>query len=367
MIMLDWDKEHIFEDMCNEMAGKLKEDGLPIVAWGDTTEEMFVPFFERYGLSIDNICDKDNGKQNIVRNLGGGDKRIISPSEVDGLYKEYNAVILVPYPERIKAELNSFRNKPKRVFYIDIAKLHLHPMLFHRPNRKNFMEKMEKLAPVEGFLEDSKSKQILQNVLNYWISGERYYVRDYAEMQDKQYLDTMEFHGEEIFLNIGACDGRYSERFRKMVGTYQKIYNFECDPNNFQKMKENLAGYRDCYFSRKGIWDKHDKLKFNADGNAGSCIREEGNIEIEVDSIDNMFKNVPITFIKADIEGAEYRLLDGAQNTIKEYKPKLAICCYHQMEDLIEIPLKIKEINPNYKIKIRHYTDTLTETVCYAY
>ncbi len=72
MIMLDWDKEHIFEDMCNEMAGKLKEDGLPIVAWGDTTEEMFVPFFERYGLSIDNICDKDNGKQNIVRNLGGG-------------------------------------------------------------------------------------------------------------------------------------------------------------------------------------------------------------------------------------------------------------------------------------------------------
>lgn len=68
-----------------------------------------------------------------------------------------------------------------------------------------------------------------------------------------------------------------------------------------------------------------------------------------------------------DIEGAEYRLLDGANNTIKKYKPKLAVYCYYQMDDLIEIPLKIKEINLEYKIKIRHYTDTLTETVCYAY
>lgn len=365
MITLDWKNEDHFDDMCKDMAAELRKDGLPIVVWGDMTEESFMPFFNEMNLVIDNLCDI----KQVVRKIGkdGEEKKSIHPEEIDQLYTEYNAVILVPYPRTIEKEISAFKHKPRRIFYLDVAKLHLHPVLFRRPDRDNVAKLQKKLVQVEDILEDNESKSVLQNVLNYWISGEYSLVKQYSELQHKQYLDTVPFGKNEIFLNIGACDGRYTKRFIDLAGEYQAIYNFECDPVNFEKMKKNLCNYNNCFFEKKAIWNTCEKLKFNAVGNAGSYIGEDVATEIEADSIDHMFRDVPVSFIKADIEGAEYRLLEGAKNTIKKYRPSLAICCYHQMEDLIELPLKMKELNSDYKIKIRHYTDTLTETVCYAY
>ncbi len=67
-----------------------------------------------------------------------------------------------------------------------------------------------------------------------------------------------------------------------------------------------------------------------------------------------------------DIEGSELKALEGATETIRKYKPKLAICVYHKPEDIIEIPKKILELNPNYKLWLRHYSYVDTETVLYA-
>ncbi len=55
-----------------------------------------------------------------------------------------------------------------------------------------------------------------------------------------------------------------------------------------------------------------------------------------------------------DVEGSEYEAILGGINTIKKYKPKLMISLYHRNEDIFKIPLLIKELNPNYKLFIRH-------------
>ena len=61
-----------------------------------------MPFFEKAGLIIDNLCDK----RKVERKIGkDGRKKIsIHPDEVDELYTNhnYNEVILDPYPKRIK-------------------------------------------------------------------------------------------------------------------------------------------------------------------------------------------------------------------------------------------------------------------------
>lgn len=62
-----------------------------------------------------------------------------------------------------------------------------------------------------------------------------------------------------------------------------------------------------------------------------------------------------IDFIKADIEGSERNFLDGAKQTIKKHKPKLAICIYHLPDDPEVIENKIREFVPEYKI---HKTKT---------
>ena len=73
-----------------------------------------------------------------------------------------------------------------------------------------------------------------------------------------------------------------------------------------------------------------------------------------------------VTYIKLDIEGAELEALKGAKKIIQKYKPRLAVCIYHKKEDLIEIPQYLKELVPEYKFYVRHYSNTTWETVLYA-
>lgn len=98
----------------------------------------------------------------------------------------------------------------------------------------------------------------------------------------------------------------------------------------------------------------------------GGNINKDGEEYIEVDSIDNLLSDIPVTFIKMDIEGAEMEALKGAEKVIRVYKPKLAVCIYHRYEDLYEIPMYIKSLVPEYRLFVRHYSDSPSETVLYA-
>ncbi|GHT02451.1 hypothetical protein AGMMS50276_32370 [Synergistales bacterium] len=61
-------------------------------------------------------------------------------------------------------------------------------------------------------------------------------------------------------------------------------------------------------------------------------------MEVEVCSIDETIGTL-VTFIAMDIEGSELEALKGAERTIRNYMPKLAISIYHKIEDFWEIPL----------------------------
>lgn len=95
-----------------------------------------------------------------------------------------------------------------------------------------------------------------------------------------------------------------------------------------------------------------------------------GHSKIAVDSLDHVLadkeeKEYP-TFIKIDIEGAELNALQGAQHTITLKKPKLAISIYHKPEDIIELIVYLKNLVPEYKFYLRHYTNKTYDTVLYA-
>lgn len=73
-----------------------------------------------------------------------------------------------------------------------------------------------------------------------------------------------------------------------------------------------------------------------------------------------------LDFIKMDIEGAEMAALAGAANAIREFQPRLAISGYHKPEDLWEIPARILELNPGYRLAFGHHTPIGWESVFYA-
>ena len=43
------------------------------------------------------------------------------------------------------------------------------------------------------------------------------------------------------------------------------------------------------------------------------------------------------------------------KNTLKSFKPKLNFSAYHRFEDIFKLPLLINELNPEYKIYLRHH------------
>ena len=61
-----------------------------------------------------------------------------------------------------------------------------------------------------------------------------------------------------------------------------------------------------------------------------------------------------MTLIKADIEGAEQRAIEGARRHILNDHPKLLISVYHSNEDLWRIPQMIHEISRDYKFYLRY-------------
>ncbi len=105
---------------------------------------------------------------------------------------------------------------------------------------------------------------------------------------------------------------------------------------------------------------------FVLDGTSSQISENSGGGGIEVEQIDEICKDINVTFIKMDIEGAELKALVGAKNTIVRDKPKCAISVYHEPEDLFKIPLYLKQLNPNYKFYLRLYTLSLDEIVLYA-
>jgi FkbM family methyltransferase len=87
---------------------------------------------------------------------------------------------------------------------------------------------------------------------------------------------------------------------------------------------------------------------------------------VSVKKIDNLLSEQKPTIIKADVEGFEMALLEGARSTIKRYHPTLAISVYHNCYDIWEIPIWILNLDCGYKFYIRHHKPTYGDTVCYA-
>ncbi len=63
-----------------------------------------------------------------------------------------------------------------------------------------------------------------------------------------------------------------------------------------------------------------------------------------------------------DIEGAEYKALEGCREHIKKDTPTLLISIYHGFNDLIKIPKLINSINKNYNFYLRYYGGNIFPT-----
>jgi FkbM family methyltransferase len=220
-----------------------------------------------------------------------------------------------------------------------------------------------------SLLEDEQSKKTLRGILKYCETLDLSEISSIYDNRYNQYFDEdlIKLNDNEVFVDGGCLDFGTSFQFLQKVSSYKKIYAFEPDSQNFQRIEEatRVLDSNKVKIFNKGIYSEKKIVRFDSLGSFGSRITDSGFGRIETDCLDNLIEEA--SFIKFDIEGSEYEGLLGGRMIIEKFKPKLAICVYHKLSDLWKIPMLIKEFNESYRLYFRHYRNIMhTETVCYA-
>lgn len=217
----------------------------------------------------------------------------------------------------------------------------------------------------------NQSEKIKSNLLKLGVEEARiidcFPIKNYVDKN--QYFDEgiVKFGENEVFLDCGCYDFETSQIFMEKCPTYDKVICFEPNKDNQKLIEQRIKrlGENRVELIPYGVWDKRDTLYFEGVGSS-AMVSKSGVEKVEVVPIDEVIKD-KVTFVKMDIEGSELNALRGAARTIVNNRPRLAICVYHKPEDILEIPLYILNLMPEYKLYLRHYSNYYaTETVLYA-
>lgn len=202
-----------------------------------------------------------------------------------------------------------------------------------------------------------------------------YIIEQYAYKVDDKNIVSVE--SGDIVLDIGGCWGDTALYFAHKVGVNGKVYSFEFIPENIKLFRLNTSFNPNLVSQIELVTNPISNISgqtiYFKDNGPGSTVQfepfEEQTGTTTTISIDDFVKSNNINtidFIKMDIEGAEPLALEGAIETIKRFRPKLAIAIYHSMNDFVTIPNWILNLDLDYEIFIGHYTIHAEETVCFA-
>lgn len=243
----------------------------------------------------------------------------------------------------------------------------------YRESSRAFYEaNKEKVNKVIDLLEDEKSKNVYRACIEKRCCGKR--IKSGLFDERDQYFDNEIIcleHGE-VFVDCGAFIGDTVQQLKnrmikKKINNF-KVVAFEPSERNASLIQKFFKKDARVILVKKGVSNKCGKLYFTEQGPKSRSVNNpsEATGIIEVTALDNESECKDATFIKMDIEGLETDAIMGAERIIKANKPKLAICIYHSNEDMVNIPLLIKNMVPEYKLYIRHHSMGTVETVLYA-
>lgn len=219
------------------------------------------------------------------------------------------------------------------------------------------LENAEKIQAVYDMLADEKSRQTYADVLNFKISGKIEYLNNCTSPKEEIYGGIIPLGDGEVFADLGAYNGDTAAEFIEACEScgknFRHIYAFEPNPKNFRKLTKNLPDSEKITLFNAAAGRENGTVKISA--NEGRMSRENGagkTVEIPVLAVDEA---VPenVTVLKLDVEGGEREAILGAKRHIAG-GAKILCSLYHRNEDMFDLPLLIKSINPELKFYVRH-------------
>ncbi len=190
----------------------------------------------------------------------------------------------------------------------------------------------------------------------------------------------------------GSCFGEGDFRVLHQVGSTGKVFGVEVEEKTRSVLNKNIelvskvidtSNYR---VIDKALWDKDKEIleftTYDDNPQLSSLVQAE---HLKNTKIDNNFKSHvtkvetitidsllqqenanKLDYIKLDVEGAELNVLQGAKNSLINYKPKLAISIYHLPDDYETIPKYLESLNVGYKFYLQTFYNSGLDTILFA-
>jgi len=135
-----------------------------------------------------------------------------------------------------------------------------------------------------------------------------------------------------VVMDVGANWGLYSLLISRAVGPSGKVYAFEPVPEIFARLKEHIAlnNATNVIPVPIALLDEKGIAKMSVEGGRSSLFRHVSDefVDVQVERLDDFVEQERIErvdAIKIDVEGAELKVIRGADKTIRRDKPILMV------------------------------------------
>ena len=171
--------------------------------------------------------------------------------------------------------------------------------------------------------------------INDWIQQNIFFLGSYEEAELKVLANHLK--PDNVFIDIGANFGLYSLIASQYIGEEGSIFCFEPFPENYKSLCTNLSLN---YLTRvtvenKAVGSEKGELKLyynNKENNLGMVsskkTKDSDFVTVTKVSLDDYLQTKYLgenTFIKIDVEGFEYEVLQGMKKTLQSYDPIILI------------------------------------------
>lgn len=213
------------------------------------------------------------------------------------------------------------------------------------------------LEAIYSVLADEQSKRVFELCLRFQLCGHFEDLEKAITNKDEIFKNVLKLEKNESYLDLGAYRGDTVEEFLQYTdNAYASIMALEPNAKTFLKLQAYLENkqLQNCTALHAAISDTCGTLFFEGDGKHNTAALN-GKTAVEAVSVDALTPAVPFSYIKADVEGLELSMLEGAKDTLQKYKPKLNLAAYHKSRDIFELPLFLLKTNPDYKLYLRKH------------
>jgi len=233
-----------------------------------------------------------------------------------------------------------------------------------------YRQNLREIEDARSLLNDNISEKVFNSIIDFKLTGRIDILRAAENDTDEALVKILGCEGFSHVADLGAYNGDSVKKLLSLSPAVNDVIAFEPDSRNFRKLGEYARGVENVniHAVNAGAWSASGMLEFDDSGNRNanlaqntSSILQDGakkmkTREITVDTLDRVATELglfDLDYIKYDVEGSEKEAILGSANIIQSRAPALLVSLYHRSEDIFELPLMLKKMQPRYKFYLR--------------